>query len=365
MKIDRKLIYLAGVNAFLFSYLIHNPSLHGFLYSDIVSFWHRFFEWGAKLPYFDFGFEYPPFAGLITYISSLGSDIRLYYTVFAVLIFLFYLLLIEVSVRIASERGINLEFPLLFLALSPSMVIFMIYNFDVIFAALLISSIYLFTKNRYRLSALIFSLTALTKLINLILLPFLLLRIKSWRHRIEYAVISLGGFAAVNLILWILNPGFIDSTYLYHARWGLENAWFIAFFPDETSWDTAKIFSGALLCYGLLKIYLCEIEDIYVESFMVLSVFLLSNYVFTPQMVIWILPFLAAIARIPYSYFVFEFSNAAILLTWFQTYDPLKFGALPQNFAILRGILLFIMLLEIYYGSKRVMRVAPEAGKVS
>ncbi len=361
MKIDRKLIYLAGVSAFLFSYLIHNPSLQGFLYSDVVSFWHRFFEWGAKVPYFDFGFEYPPLAGLVTYISALANDLKTYYTVFGVLSFAFYLLLIEVSLRIASERGIGFEFLLIFLALSPSMIIFMIYNFDVIFASLLIASIYLFTKKRYHLSAFTFSLTALAKIVNLILLPFLLIRIRGWRSKLIYAVISLGCFAAVNLILWLLNPGFIDSTYLYHAKWGLENAWFIALFPDETSWDTAKIFSVILLCYGLLKVYLSEVEDIYAESFMLLSVFLLTNYVFTPQMAIWLLPFLATMGRIPYSYFLFEFSNAAILLTWFQTYDPLKFGALPQNFAILRAIFLFIMLLEVYYGSKKVMRGVPEA----
>ncbi|MDW8021274.1 MAG: glycosyltransferase 87 family protein [Nitrososphaerota archaeon] len=360
MKIDRKLIYSTGLGAFLFSYLIHNPSLQGALYSDIVSFWYRLLELRSRIPYFDFGFEYPPLSGLVTYISAFAEDLINYYTIFSILILIFYLILIEVTSRIASERGVGLEFLVIFLALSPSMILFMVYNFDVIFAALLVSSIYFFTKNRYFLSAIFFSLTALAKLVNLILLPFFLMRIKDRRSRIMYAVISLGFLTAVNLVIWALNPKFIDETYLYLVRWGLENAWFIALFPNEASWDTAKIFSAFLLCYGLLKVYLCDSRDIYVESFMVLSVFLLTSYIFTPQMAIWLLPLLAIMGRIPYSYYLFDFSNAAIILTWFQVSDPVKFGSIPQNFAIMRAVLLFIMLLEVYYGSKRVMEVAPE-----
>lgn len=361
MRIDRKLIYSAGAVAFLFSYLIHNPLLHGALYSDVVSFWLRFFYSGVRIPYLDFGFEYPPLAGLIIYISALGGTLTGYYTIFSILTLIFYFLIIEVSLRIASESGVELIFLIMFLALSPSMVIFMVYNFDVIFAALLISSIYLFTKKRYLLSALLFSSAALAKLVNLILLPFILMRIRDWRPRIVYTIASLGCLAAMNLALWILNPRFIDQTYLYHTRWGLENAWFIALFQNEATWSTAKIFSAFLLCYGLLKVYLCGVEDIYIESFMVLSIFLLTNYVFTPQMAIWLLPFLAIIARVPYSYFPFEFSNAAILLTWFQAAEPTKFGSFPQTFAILRAIFLLIMLLEIYYGSRKAVEVASEA----
>jgi hypothetical protein len=142
-------------------------------------------------------------------------------------------------------------------------------------------------------SAIAFSAAALVKLINLIMLPFILMHVEGWRDRVKYAIVSLGIFAAVNLALWALNPGFIDGTYLYHARWGLEDAWYLIFFPSPESWDMAKIFGALLMLYGLLKVYLHDYANLLQRTFMALSVFLLTSYVFTPQMLLWLPPLLA------------------------------------------------------------------------
>ncbi len=358
MRLDRKTIYAAAAMSFLFSYLIHHPMLSHHVYSDIMAFWHRGFLPFLRVPYLEVGFEYPPLAGFIAYLSALGRNMMAYYTIFSLFILAFYLLLVELVIRITSERDVGLEYVLVFLVLSPSVVLYSIYNFDMIFTSLLILSIFLLTRGRASLSAVVFSVAALIKLVNLIFLPFILMSVQGWRNRIKYAVISLGIFGAVNLALWIMNPHFIDETYLYHMRWGLEGAWFIAFFPDKSSWDTAKIFSLFLMGYGLLKVYLCDFEDVYQRLFMAAAVFFLTTYVFTPQMALWILPFLAIMGRMPIPYFGFELANAAIILTWFETSTPTKFGSLPQDFAILRAIFLFMILLEIYSTSRRVTRVA-------
>ncbi|MCD6236204.1 MAG: DUF2029 domain-containing protein [Thaumarchaeota archaeon] len=361
MNIDKKTVYSAAVTSFLFSYLVHHPILRHHIYSDIVAFWNRGFLPFLQVPYLEAEFEYPPLAGFIAYVSAFGRNITAYYTIFSLIIFASYLVLLELVMRIASEKGVGLEYVLVFLVLSPSIVLYSVYNFDMIFAALLIASLYLFSRGNLRASATVFSVAALIKLVNLIFLPFILMEIRSWRERIRYAVIAVGIFAVVNLSLWALNPKFIDETYLYHARWGLEDAWFIAFFPDRSSWDTAKLFSMLLMGYGLLKVYLCDFEDVYQRMFMGVAVFLLTTYVFTPQMLLWILPFLAIFGKIPIPYFGLELANSAILLTWFETSNPTKFGSLPQNFAILRAILLFMILLESYFWFRRSIQVVPSS----
>ncbi|MCD6313031.1 MAG: DUF2029 domain-containing protein [Thaumarchaeota archaeon] len=354
MQRHRRIIYSAAITSFLFSYIIHNPALSNPIYSDIVSFWYRGFDF-LRIPYVEMGFEYPPIAGFLTYLAAfLGSNILSYYTVFSLIILVFYLILIEVVMRVCAERDVGFEYVLIFLCLSPSMVLYSVYNFDLIFASLLVISIYLLERGRLSFSALVFSLTALVKLVNLIALPFILTHIRGLRRQIKYLAISLSLFGAVNAILWMMNPAFIDETYLYHVKWGLENAWFLILFPDRESWGVAKLFSILLLGYGLLKIYVLDKVESFNQVFMVLAVFILSSYVFTPQMALWLLPFLAIMGRIPIPYFAFELSNAAIILLWFEARDPLKPWSPPQLFALLRAIMLFMILLEVYLGSRRV-----------
>jgi len=354
MQVDKRVVYSAALCSILFSYLIHHPLLSNPIYSDIVSFWHRGFC-DARLPYLDLPFEYPPLAGFLTYVSSIaGRSVSSYYTIFSIIVAIFYLLLVEVTVRICRDRGISLGYVMIFLALSPSVILYSIYNFDMIFASMLASSLYLFMKRRLKLSAILFSMASLVKLVNLILLPFLILRLEGRREKVLYAILSLTIFGAVNLALWILNPSFIDETYLYHARWGLENAWFLIFFPSKSSWDLAKIFSLFLLCYGLLKVYVRGFEDLVTEAFVVLAIFLLSNYVFTPQMALWILPLLAAMGRIPIPYLGFELANSMIIILWFESPNPVELGSPPQYFALLRALMLFMLLVEAYFGLGRV-----------
>ena len=363
MRIRREVVYAAAIASFTLSYMIHNPGLSKYVYSDIVSFWYRE-GWPMRLrmPYIEASFEYPPLAGFLTFLAAaLGSNIAAYYSIFSAIIFIFYMLMLEVVVRICEERGVGLEYALILLCLSPSMILYSIYNYDVIFAALLMLSLFLLVKGRLTSSAITFSATALVKLINLITLPFILMYVEGWKNRIKYALISILIFAFVNLVLWVMNPEFIDGTYFYHVRWGLENAWYLMLFPNSWSWDTAKLFGILLMAYGLLKIYLHDGADLIQRVFMALSVFLLTNYVFTPQMLLWLLPLLAVMGSLPVPYFFLDLANAGIILLWFEVSDPLSPGSPTQILALLRAVMLFIILLETYFASRGV-RVAEKIG---
>jgi len=349
-KVLRKIIIIASTLSFITSYLLHHPRIEGNIYSDIISFWYRPLVMDVRIPYIQESFEYPPLAGLITYVSSVigRGEMIPYYNAFSTILYLFYILLVLTVFKIMREKNVPPIYIFVFLIFSPSMIVYLNYNFDVVFAALLILSLMFFEKGKYKISALLFSATTLVKLVNIILLPMLLVSLKDWKSRLNYLFYVFMPIAIVNIGLQILNPSFFKGTYLYHLNWGLENAWFVYLFPSRGSWDTAKLFSALLMAYGLLKIYLSNVGNLYERSFMLLSVFLLTNYVFTPQMVIFILPFLAIIGRIQPTFYILEGANVGIILTWFMEKDPLMPGTLPQNLALIRAVALLYMLAETY-----------------
>lgn len=359
IKIDLRFALVAATLSFIASYIIHHPKIPGNIYSDIVSFWYSPLVRDVLVPYVNYEFAYPPLAGFVTYISALigGGQLIPYYNAFSTIVFLSHLLLITVVYRLAVEKNIPVVVVLIFSVLSPSLIMYSNYNFDTIYIALVITSLALFEKGRLKSSALLFSTSILTKLMSVLLLPLLLLHINNNRDRVTYMLYVLAPTILVNLVLQLLNHNFIDETYVFHARWGLENAWFVYLFPQRDWWGTAKIFSFLIMLYALSKIYLKIIDDsrdIYQCSFMVFSAFLLTNYVFTPQMVIWLLPLMALINPISITfyiaYIILEVANVEIILTWFMEEDPLAAGSIPQNLALIRAAALLYLLLQAYYG---------------
>ena len=353
MKIGRKTIYAAASSSFLTSYLIHHPRLSNRIYSDILSFWFRHSsEIGP--PYISFPFEYPPISGFITYMAMIfGKGIEGYYLIFSSIIFIFYLILIESVRRIISRKDGMDELIIIFLIVSPSMILYMVYNFDVIFISLVILSLLLLEAKKTKWSAITFGAAALTKFMSFILLPVIMSYIEGKKNKITYTALSVGLFCLVNAVLYVLSPTIFPRTYLHHAEWGLEDSWLIYLFPDENTWNTAKLMSFILMAYALLKVYLSKVGDIYERCFMAFTAFLLTNYVFTPQMLLWLLPFLAMMGCISWPYFIMEFANAGIILTWFSVPDPVKAYSLPQNLALLRAATLFILLFQVYSSARR------------
>ncbi len=346
------LILALAVSSYALSYVIHFPDIPGNIYSDIVSFYFRDpLIKDVKIPYIELDFEYPPLAGLMVYLAAVigRGELVPYYIAISTMLFVFYIVLVLTVTMILLERSCSKLYLFIFLIFAPSIIVYGNYNFDIAFTALLMLSIWIFEKGKLRTSALLFSAAMLTKLVNVILLPFLLLRIQGWKRRAYYLLYAILPFTIVNLVLLFLNPKFIDGTYFYHARWGLENAWYVYLFPSPDSWNAAKIFGALLMAYGLIKVYLCEVRDIYLESFMLLSVFLLASYIFTPQMVIFILPFLAILNYFPTAFIAFEPANVGIILTWFLAENPIAPGSMPQNLALIRAIALFFMLIEVYF----------------
>ncbi len=341
-------VYGVAVTSWLLSAALHNPRMSGNIYSDIVNFWWRDHELRLGLaPCFEYFFEYPPLSCVVTYLARVigGATLENYYSAFVYLSLPFYLILAWSIINIVEKTGVR-KIGLLAIA-SPSLVFYGIYNYDHIAAALVGLSIALFIIGRLEWSGVVAGLAFTVKLYSGFLLPLFLMELNNNRQRLRYFLYFLAGAIPFYLIQLILNPSSLLEFFRYHVGWGLENAWYIWIFgkPDSTS---AKIFGLALGAYLVLRVYLMD-GSLLAKCFLSVSVWLLSSYIFTPQMVIWLIPLIASQPRSFYFWPALEITNVGIILTWFGEYDPIMPGSPPQILALIRAFSIGLMALSVFF----------------
>ncbi len=336
--------YIAAASWAL-SILLHIPGQPWTIYSDVMSFWYReeSLQLG-RMPCIDYFFEYPPVACYSVYVSRLigGPEPFAYYFVFGMISLPAYALL-AYSISKLGEK--NRYVPAIVL-LSPSLVVYGIYNFDHFFAAALGISLLLFTRGKQTEGSAVLGFATATKLMAVLLLPVYLIEAKGKRLKV-FAAFAAGSLVP-SLPVLLLNPGWVAEFVRYHAGWGLENAWYIWIFGDPFS-TTAKAFGIALFLPLLLRSYSLR-SGVSEKAALVTGSWLLTSYVFTPQMAIWMLPFVAMLPKALIYWPVFEVSNVYIILTWFTTDRPTHPWTLPQAMALIRAVALAGMLYAIYKG---------------
>jgi hypothetical protein len=352
MSVDRReiLVYAVCVASWIASGFIHFPQLGWSIYSDIVSFWYRP-ESGDMLragsaPCFQFFFEYPPASCLSIYASALlssGDTIR-YYQAFFYLSLPAYIAIAWSIIRISRISGsgwLGLVF-----AASPSLVLYGIYNFDHYAAALAGLSTVLMLRKRYFIGGLAAGLGFAFKLYTALLIPIVFIETRG-RERLDYLLGFIAGAAPLYLAQAVLNPAGLVQFIEYHSGWGLENAWYIWIFWDQFS-PTAKMLGTLLGAFLVLQAALMR-GPVLPRMFLAVSSWLIMSYIFTPQMVIWLIPFWAAVPRSVLPYWPsLEISNVAIILTWFGDYNPVMPPSPPQVMTLIRAASLALMMVAVY-----------------
>ena len=339
----------AAIMVFTLSYFIHHPSIPNRIYSDIVAFYNQRPDFAAgKIPYIEFEFEYPPLAGFLSYACvKMGGNLISYYNCFSIILLIFTLALTITAYSLS--KMLNRELSPIYLLLMPSMILYLVYNFDVIFSFFMLLSLYFYYKKKYLAAGVVIGISVITKLMGFILVPILFRGIH-WRERLvilsSAAVIPI----VVNGVLAIVNYDVWLRTYLHHVEWGLENSWLVNFFQDPNTWDTAKAISLLMAGYLLLRVYtLSNVNDKILHSLLALNVWLLTTYVYTPQMNLWVLPFYALIGiSLPLLY-AYELANALIILTWFISPNPTAAFSVPQIVSTTRALILVILTLQLAY----------------
>jgi hypothetical protein len=320
--------------------LLHSPNREGGLYTDIMGFfWYDFAEKGLT-PYLDRGidgapFEYPFLAGAISILAwKAGGDLTGFYMIYSAITMLFGAVMAYAAYKISE----NMPYTLTYLA-APSLVVYGIYGYDVMFAALTALSILAFIRGRYVLSAVLLALGFHTKLISVLFLPYAIIKLKGKEKRLYLAA-----FAAVAIVPALFMPEAFMDVIKQQTTWSLENAWYVHIFPDAATpvgpnpvaGTTTAVLFGSI---GMAILYLYVLRSgLRPEHFMLLatSAYLLFTPRYSPQTSIMLLPFLPAAGVLLPTYPIWEVANAAILLTWFTTQSPHLPWSLPQTMSLLR-----------------------------
>lgn len=351
---EYKMVMLSSCAFFALSALLHFPGRSGPpLYSDIIdAFWYQRPWILTGIPYVSYVFEYPPLCGLILWVGAWasGGNVNLYAAIEFGILFFFMLLLTHVLYKFMEGLGVEHNKQLIYVVFAPSFLIFGVYNFDIVQAALVVLALYMFVQaRRVDASALALGLSIATKTAPLLLVPLFLQELKDWNARIRYLSLVVIVGLGMNLPFMLANFQTWLGGYEFIRNWGLEDTFLVWIFGNSSTWGQAKEVSLVLTVVASLTVYvLARRRPLIVRAFLIIGVFILFSYIATPQMNLDLLPFFALVPLVPYSIFLpFEILNVGIILTWFSFSDS-NLPGVPQAFALLRQVYLFFILVIVW-----------------
>lgn len=390
-------IFIIAALTWLISVYLHDPGTPvlvdqtGLKYSDIIHgvFYTRFKydsikewfndtafrdfikgEYKCPLPYIDYHFEYPPVIGFLWYASTcvafsytriLDNAARLHYYIQALFILVFTILCSITLSKISQRVSLgNLRYLLL---LSPTMVIYLVYNWDIIAITLALLGVLAFINKKYLLSGILLGASFSTKLLTAGIAYYFFTKLvitnRDWAKTARYLV----GFILTGVIpfaaLYILSPrGFMEMLQ-HHASWYCENCLYMVLVNDIWSPLHRKLSISIIASYVLLLTLLLtprnedfsksDLEYIFVYG----SILVLFNYVFSPQMLIMVTPLAILVLKreLLVEYIIADISNALLIIAFFHELyiggNPWTLGSLTQDFALARNILFLLILIQV------------------
>ncbi len=339
-------IIVAAMVVGVLSALFHlpQPYFSSSFYSDIVSVYHDIYpdtdrsRWYGEprnygLPYIDYKFEYPPLIGFLwsitTYVDrSLSGFGLINYFLNSLIIVGSFLFLVSDAYSIASLLRSSKWEPLYLIA-APSVIMYLVYNWDVIAISLAIRGLkYLLIEGDNIKSGIFIGLSGAAKIIPAVIgLPIIVelvrRRSKVTKDVVKFSSAYILGGAVPFVLLFIITPRGFFSFINHHSSWYLENSWYLMF--TDNLWDPTLrslsqfIVIASILISSLLVLNVPLKERMLVKSWLVTGLFVLNNYVYTPQMNLMIIPYLSIINPAhPILIFSFDMLNALIMIVWFS-----------------------------------------------
>jgi len=242
-----------------------------------------------------------------------------------------------------------------FWVLAPSFIFYSLLNFDLpaIFFCLL--AVYFHLRRREDLSAVSLGLGTAVKFFPILLLPLFLFE-KKIRDSARYSVIVGGSWLLVNLPFMLLN----FDAWLFPYLWQTtreptrDGACYLIY---STLGDTAAtLFFPILYALTILRLRLCisrhrteiSVKKVAGVSVPLLTSFLIANRIFSPQYILWVLPFLVFASPVSLvSFYLFEIPNVAhtiFLFKYIADYPLLSYALRAIRYLALLSIYLRILL---------------------
>ena len=332
-------------------------------YSDIAPFFQKSLEPG--LPYIDKLVEYPVMTGMFIQVMGLaGKTFHGYYMASAIALVLL--------TGVSSYCLLKMMDPdtygrvLYFWALAPSMFLFSVYNWDVLALFFVVLALYALRRERYYWTSVFLALGFSSKFYPIIyMLPLLTLAPLTKRRKLVVVLAFLLVVAAVNVPFMIAYyPGWLYFFSFNATRMpNVDSLWNVLGVMMPSLGDVRAINKISLVLFLLSSLWLCGIlrkGEVGAGFLGITLLFLLSTKVFSPQYVLWLLPFFAVV--LPPSkklFYALELSNAVVL---FSTLSFL-FRDLPGSllttyvFVVARHCLLVFTFLSLLYTLRRQGRV--------
>ncbi|MCK5283146.1 MAG: DUF2029 domain-containing protein [Nanoarchaeota archaeon] len=326
----------------------HIPWIMG--YNDAGGWANKAFEPG--MPYIDKLVEYPVIIGMTMYAASRFN--LNYYLFFHYFLFLGCALATTYYLyKLSEELGTNKKYLFIFWAFAPSMLWFSYYNWDMITVMLSIMALYYYKEKKDILATVLLSLGFGTKIYPLLFFFPVLLHRKFFKW-IKIGLVFLATFLIVNYYFMLMNFKAWYFIYGFHGMRepNIDSIWSVImrFIPslsiESVNWITLILFASLYL-YINIKF---RNRDFLFMSFISLLLFMIVNKVFSPQFIIWLLPFFAiyGIRLIPF--YALEISNIAVLFATlnhiFSHLDFTMFLVYSGVFVVVRHVLLVHILIK-------------------
>ncbi len=378
--------------------------------SELLDIWYREEGYislvnGSKFcpaPYVDYKFEYPPVIGLVWYLSTCIAitvvlpdeyDISMYKKLFtdltsvhflanSIITLAFFILCILIVERFLAEEGMHSQ-RILLMVFAPSIIMYSVYNWDMITSSLMITGLYFLMKERPGAGGVLMGLAVASKILPalpLLLLMLMLLRgvrtkVVKRDVAIKFILTALITSILPFLILYALSPrGFLDFIG-HHSSWYCENCIYLVLDNNVFS-EIHRILAAASLSLFLLvsaklisNIRSIDNQTIVSITFLGITASTVLNYVFSPQMMLLILPLAVIVLprRSLLLYTIADIADAFIMITFFKDletrsflhhtlglpveveFNPWSFPSMTQFMSLVRNLLLLFLLITMYY----------------
>lgn len=322
------------------------------VYSDTLGFFDRVAQPGFA--YISKLIEYPLLTGLFIQLSGMVGKTRAGYylasvagliaAAVAATYFLYQLL--------PEPQRKNL---LCYWILAPTMLVFVTSNWDILAISLITAALYFLHKDKFYWGVFFLALGFSAKFYPILYLPILLFKKSRWQEWAKIIGILVGTTLALNGFFMLYH--FDTWSYFYTLNTfrdpNPDSIWTVFRFfvwPLEVStvnWFSLILFSGSYF-YLIWR----HRRESLIKLFAIATLlFVLCNKIFSPQYVLWLLPFFVLLPEIKKRlFYALEFSNLAaffVILPWFFLGRDLFYFYLAAPFVILRHLVLILLLLKV------------------
>ena len=318
-----------------------------FVYSDTLGFFDRVTAPGFA--YISKPIEYPILTGLFIQLAGMIGKTRAGYYLASIAgliaaaaiatYFLYKILLARLGVSELQKNNL-----LRYWILAPSMLVFATSNWDILAISLIAAAFYFLHEEKFYWGAFLLALSFSAKFYPILYFPILLLKSRSWKDWLGIVGILAATTAILNGFFMIYHFNTWSYFYTLNALRdpNPDSIWtIIRYFIRPFEVGTVNFLSFALFSASYFYfIWKYRRDSVFKLCFIATMLFLLFNKIFSPQYILWLLPFFVIFYPPPKSWFyILEFSNLAAffsILPWFFLGHNMFYFYLSVLFVLLR-----------------------------